>query len=440
MTLNKFSKSEEAAEQFKKYVTSGSNSPGRLFNDVNTPSLVIKEAHGSKIIDLDGNEYIDFVMGLGPNILGHCPDVVQRAIKDQLGKGLIYGMNCELELELSKRIIEACPHLDQIRFTCSGTEAVMTAIRVARAHTNRSDILKFKGGYHGHSDALLSHADKSSIRHNPSSVVDGIHDAVRDSTLVSAYNDIDMAEGIIHSNHERMAAVIIEPVATNMGLILPNIAFLKKLRSLCTEYGIVLIFDEVVSGFRLCYGTVSDHLGIQPDLSTFGKIIGGGLPVGAYGGRAELMKQVSHKGGVFQGGTFAGNPLTMAAGLATLDAVSSDGFYENVSNHAREFTRIIKDGFLQNGIPFSIQQYGPLASFIFTDKVKSLSSFSDVEQQNTQLFSQFHLEMAHHGVLFPPSIEEPIFFCAAHSQEEIEFAANTSIKVLTDLLQKENVE
>ena len=440
MTLNKFLKSEEVAAQFKKYVTSGTNSPGRMFNDVETPTLIVKKARGSKITDIDGNEYIDFVMGLGPNILGHCPDEVQKAIKDQLGKGLVYGMNCELELELSKRIVEACPHLDQIRFTCSGTEAVMTAIRVARAHTNRPGILKFKGGYHGHSDALLSHADKSSIRHNPRSVVDGIHEAVRGSTLVSAYNDIDMVESTIHLNNERLAAVIIEPVATNMGLILPNVAFLNKLRSLCTEYGIVLIFDEVVSGFRFCYGTVSDHLGIQPDLSTFGKIIGGGLPVGAYGGRAELMKQVSQKGGVFQGGTFAGNPLTMAAGIATLNALSSDGFYENVSSHARRFSKIIKDGFLQNGIPFSIQQYGPLASFIFSADVKSMSSFSDVQLQNTQLFSQFHLEMVRHGVLFPPSIEEPIFFCAAHSQEEIEFAANTSIKVLSDLIKNEKAK
>lgn len=435
MSSFKFDKSDEAARKLNAYVTTGASSPGRLFNDVATPALTIAKAQGSKITDVDGNEYIDFVMGLGPIILGHSNERVQQAINTQLGRGVLYGMNSELEFGLSRRIVEACPHLDQIRFTCSGTEAVMTTIRVARAHTSKPDVLKFKGGYHGHSDALLSHADKTSVRNNPRSVFNGIHEAVRGSTLVSSYNDPEMAEKIITEHKDSMAAVIVEPVATNMGLMMPNLDFLRKLRSLCTEHGIVLIFDEVVSGFRMCYGTLSDHLEILPDMTTFGKIIGGGLPVGAYGARAEFMQEVSQKGGVFQGGTFAANPLTLAAGIATLDVLAEDGAYEKISDGTQRFSEIILAGFKKHKIPFSIQRYGTLASFIFTDKTKKLSSFDDVELQDTELFSRFHLEMVHKGVLFPPTIEEPIFFSAAHSMEEVEYSANTSIDVLVDLIQ-----
>ena len=434
MTMENFSQSFQAAKRMERFIAAGTNSPGRLFNDVHTPILVAKEASGSKLVDMDGNEYIDFVMGLGPNILGHCPETVSAAIADQLRKGFVFGMNCNHEFELSKRIVEASAHLDKIRFTCSGTEAVMTAIRVARAHTNRSDILRFKGAYHGHSDNVLTYANKSSIRDNPRSVHNGIQEAVRESALICRYNDAVAAENIIEASHKNIAAVILEPVPTNMGLILPDIEFLKKLRALCTNYGIVMICDEVVSGFRFCYGSVSDHLGVTPDLSTYGKIIGGGLPVGAYGGRADLMEHVSQKGGVFQGGSFAGNPLTMVAGIATLDVLAQEGFYSSVSKKTKAFVDIVERGFARHNIPFSVQRYGSLASLIFSDKIKSMSSLDDVELQDTELYSRFHLEMVRRGILFAPTLEEPIFFSAAHSDEEVKLAANTSIEVLKSII------
>jgi glutamate-1-semialdehyde 2,1-aminomutase len=434
-----FENSNAISARLNDYISSGANSPGRLFNEVETPALVVKEAFGSMLVDVDGNEYIDFVMGLGPLILGHCPDVVHKAVSDQLKKGFVYGMNCEHELELSRRIVEACPHMDKLRFTCSGTEAVMTAIRVARAHTNRSDILRFKGGYHGHSDNVLTYANKSAIRDNPKSVKNGIPDAVRDSTLICPYNDTKKAIEIVELNHRNLAAIIVEPVPTNMGLVLPNLEFLKTLRALCTEYNIVFICDEVVSGFRLCYGSVSDHLGVAPDLTTYGKIIGGGLPVGAYGGRADLMEHVSQKGGVFQGGSFAGNPLTMVAGVATLNVLAQGDVYAGLSAHATNFTAVVKAGFKEHGIPCSIQKYGSLASFIFTDKVNTLSSLDDVEKQNKKLYGRFHLEMTKRGILFAPTIEEPIFFSTAHSKEQVEFAASTSVEVLSEILTSHGV-
>jgi len=431
-----FTKSNESMAVMKKYITSGTNSPGRLFNDVQTPPLVIKKAHGSKIEDVDGNEYTDFLMGLGPNILGHCPGQVKEAIIEQASKGLVYGINNELEAELAKRIVESSNYVDEIRFTCSGTEAVMTAIRVARAHTGNPSILKFQGGYHGHADSLLSHMAKNTIRNNPMSVKDGIPNAVREDTLISKYNDINMAIKMITQYKSQLAAVIIEPIATNMGLIPPSIEFLSKLRELCTEFGIILIFDEVVSGYRFCFGPVSNRLGIKPDLTTYGKIIGGGLPVGAYGGRSDLMEQVGQKGGVFQGGSFAGNPITMAAGIATLDLLANPGFYEKITELASLFKKITIEGFEKYSIPYSIQQYGSLVTYIFNDERKSMSSFDDVLLQDNEVFAKFHIEMANRGFLFAPTIEEPIFIGSAHTKDDIEKAATTAVQVLNEILNK----
>lgn len=427
-------RSAEVAVKIAQVITAGTNSPGRLFRDVETPIIIAESAHGARITDVDGNEYIDFMMGLGPNILGHSPKVVTDALSQQIGKGAVFGITCELEYELASRIVSAVSHVDEIRFTCSGTEAVMTAARVARAHTGRLYILKFRGGYHGHSDGMLTHAAKSAVRNNPLSVKDGIADSIRNATLISRYNDAGMAEDMMREHGAQIAAVIVEPVATNMGLILPDIEFLRTLRRCCDESGAVLIFDEVVSGFRCRYGTVSDELGVVPDLTTFGKIIGGGLPVGAYGGRRELMQQVGSRGGVFQGGSFAGNPLTMVAGIATLESLASGEALKRTAALVERYCSRTQERFATYGIPFRIQSFATMATYIFNAEIERLRNFDDVERQNTALYAKFHHEMVKRGVLFAPTIEEPIFFGAAHSEEDIDYTADLAASVLSDLI------
>ncbi|WP_259779421.1 aspartate aminotransferase family protein [Aestuariispira ectoiniformans] len=429
-----FDKSSECFEQGKNYMPLGVNSPGRLFGDVQMPPLVAHKAKGAILEDVDGNRYVDFVMGLGPCILGHSPEPVNEALREQIQRGTVYGMNNALEVELARRIVDACDGVDKIRFTCSGTEAVMTAMRVARAHTGKPAILKFKGGYHGHSDTALTQASKSSVRNKNSHVADGIQHAVSQCTLVSDYNDVDMATETITQNAERLAAVILEPVATNMGLVLPSKEFLSTLRNLCDDHNILLIFDEVVTGFRFTFGSVSKLLGIQPDLITFGKIIGGGLAIGAYCGPEHIMSEVGHNGGVFQGGTFAGNPLTMAAGVATLDVLSESGFYDDLSRLSSRFAELTREGFQRENIGFSIKNFGALASYIFVEGCDELRSFSDVLKQDNKLFSMFHLKMAERGYLFPPTIEEPIFFSSAHTMEQVEGAASAGVEVLYELM------
>ena len=434
MQSKRWQRSIEVFEAAKSIIPSGANSPGRLFSDVDTPSLIIDQAIGSVIRDVDGNEYIDFVMGLGPCILGHGNIVVSEALKKQVDAGTIFGMTSALEIQLAKRIISTDHHLEKLRFTCSGTEAVMSALRVARAHTGKSGILKFTGGYHGHADCALAKAAKSSIRKKNHVVSDGILVSDQQNTFVSRYNDANAARALVEENYGSLATIIVEPVATNMGLILPNVDFLTELRTLCDKYNIVLIFDEVVSGFRFCFGPVSKRLKVKPDLTTFGKIIGGGVSIGAYAGRDEIMSAVSQKGGVFQGGTFAGNPLAMAAGIATLDVLSENGFYDEIFAKTELFVELTKEYFKTNKIPFGIQHYGSLASYIFNPEIRSLRSFDDVEDQNTELFSRFHLEMVERGILFPPTIEEPIFFSFAHNQDQITLAAKTAADVLRKII------
>lgn len=427
-------RSGQVSEKLVSVITSGTNSPGRLFRDVETPVIIASKAKGATLQDVDGNEYIDYMMGLGPNILGHSPEVVSEALEKQVREGAVFGINCEAEYELASRLVNAVSHVDEIRFTCSGTEAVMTAIRVARAHTGKPYILKFRGGYHGHSDGLLTHAAKSAVRNNPMSVQDGIADSVRNTTLMSRYNDAEMVRDHFKAKGDDIAAVIVEPVATNMGLILPDVEFLQTLRDCCNDTGAVLIFDEVVSGFRCRYGTVSDELGVTPDLTTFGKVIGGGLPVGAYGGRRELMEQVGIRGGVFQGGSFAGNPLTMVAGVATLDALSSGELLNNTKALVDRFCHRIRDGFEVHGIPFNVQNFGTMATFIFNPEIRRLRNFDDVEQQDSALFAKFHHRMVEHGILFAPTIEEPIFFGTAHTEDQIDRTVDLAAATLRTLI------
>jgi len=438
MAVRSFQRSEHFFARGKTLIPLGVNSPGRAFREVDTPALVIESAAGARIRDVDGNEYVDFIMGLGPCLLGHNPQPVVEAIRRQADRGLVYGINSSLEAELAQRIVEAVDTVEHIRFTCSGTEAVMSALRVARAHTQRPALLKFKGGYHGHSDIALAKASKKSIRDNQHKVRGGLHTFIDEHTFVVDYNDVAAVRDVFAREADKLSAVILEPVGSNMGLVRPTPEFLATLRELCDTHGVLLIFDEVVTGFRFCYGSVAQLHGIKPDMITLGKVIGGGLPAGAYGASAEIMNQVGSIGSVFQGGTFAGSPLTMAAGIATLDVLKEKGFYERLNAVAGRFVEVTRAGFASRGIGFSIDQFGALASYIFNTSRDRNTCFDDVQTQDYDLFRVFHTEMAHRGYLFPPTIEEPIFFSAAHSMQDVEAAAATAVEVIAKLLERRN--
>lgn len=431
------SNNTKMAEKTIKYIAGGTNSPGRLFSEVETPMLIAEKGCGAHIYDVDGNKYLDLLMGLGPCILGHSPEKVSKAIKHQIDKGTVYGISNKLESSLAELIIESSKHIDKLRFTCSGTEAVMTAIRIARGITKKSYIIKFSGCYHGHSDTTLTGSNKKSIAEKTPS--DGILQSVKESTINCRYNDIQQIEELFSSHSEDIACVIIEPVATNMGLVPASVEFLKRLRELCTDNGSLLIFDEVVSAYRFHFGPVSNELAIVPDLTTFGKIIGGGLSIGAYGGTADIMQQVEMEGGVFQGGTFAGNPITMSAGIATLNELKSGLVYERINALTDLFVDETNSAIRELGLAYTLIKKGSLVSFILQSGIKKLNNLDDVKRQDTKLFSRLHLDLFKVGILLPPTIEEPLFFSGAHTQahaKQLTDAISASLK--NSLIDKES--
>ncbi|WP_273267066.1 glutamate-1-semialdehyde 2,1-aminomutase, partial [Flexistipes sinusarabici] len=311
-------------EESKKYIPGGVNSPVRAFGSVGGDPVFIKRAHGSKVYDINDKEYLDYICSWGPLILGHADEDVVNAVVNAAKNGTSFGALTELELKLAKKVVENVPSMDMVRMVNSGTEAVMSAIRVARAYTEKDKIIKFEGCYHGHSDGLLVKAGSAALTFGqPSSP--GVPDDYAKNTLVAEYNNLDSVKKLVEENKGEVAAVIVEPVAGNMGVVLPKDGFLKDLEAFCKNEGILLIFDEVITGFRLAPGGAGEYFGVDADLTTMGKIIGGGLPVGAYGGKKEIMEMVSPTGPVTQAGTLSGNPLAMAAGLATLDKVCAPG-------------------------------------------------------------------------------------------------------------------
>lgn len=432
--LSCFSNSISLFERGAVSMPGGVSSPGRIFREVDTPTLVIDHASGSQIVDVDGNIYVDFINGLGPMILGHAHEQVADAIAAQVRRGSVYGACCRLEYELSRAIVQSTPAVQQVRFTCSGTEAVMSALRLARGYTGRDLILKFEGGYHGHSDSTLAKAAKPHMRGGAAGVRTGLSERVANEVLTVPYNDLDAVETIFQQHGSELAAAIVEPVATNMGLVPGTEAFLTGLRALCDEYGAVLIFDEVVSGFRLCYGAASNMLGVRPDLTTFGKIIGGGTPVGAYGGRADIMALVAQQGGVFQGGTFAGNPLTMAAGLATLEVLANEEIYDKLDRLGSCYEQTTVELFRRQGLPFTIVRRGSLLSYVLVPGLAQCRNFADVARQDRALFQRLHLHLTTEGYLLPPTIEEPIFISAAHTIEQVTDCARLAAEWIASVM------
>lgn len=411
-------------------IPGGVNSPVRACKSVGGDPLFIAKADGCYIYDADGNRYIDYIGSWGPMILGHRhPDVI-AALTAALETGTSFGAPTEAEVVLAEMITEAVASVEMVRMVNSGTEATMSAIRLARGATRRDFIVKFDGCYHGHADALLVEAGSGVATLNiPGSP--GVPEAFTAYTLSLPYNDINLFERIMAERGDEIACVIVEPVAGNMGLVTPREGFLETLRTLTEKHGAILILDEVMTGFRVAHGGAQAHFGITPDLSCFGKIIGGGLPVGAYGGRRELMNHVAPQGAVYQAGTLSGNPLAMAAGIATLRALKAPGFYENLDNASERLLNGLLDAGRRAGIAVSGKRVGSMLGVYFTDK--AVENFEDAKTADLDRFSKYYRSMLEKGVYLAPSQFEAAFVSAAHTPEVIDETIAIARAVMAEL-------
>ncbi|MDD2619790.1 MAG: glutamate-1-semialdehyde 2,1-aminomutase [Syntrophomonadaceae bacterium] len=423
-------KSKEIFITAKEYIPGGVNSPVRAFKAVGMDPLFIKKTKGSKIYDLDGNSFIDYVCSWGPLILGHAHPQVVQAICQAAELGTSYGAPCEGEVELARMICEAIPSIDKVRMVNSGTEATMSAVRLARAYTGRNAILKFAGCYHGHGDSFLIKAGSGLLTAGvPNSP--GVPAAIAEQTLVANYNDIDSVTKIFAQAGSDIAAVIVEPVAGNMGLVLPEPGFLQALREITEQYGALMIFDEVISGFRFCYGGYQNILGITPDLTALGKIIGGGLPVGAYGGKREIMSMIAPEGDVYQAGTLSGNPLAMAAGIASLKLLQAKNFYSSLEITTSRLTNGLKTILADHGLNYQINQSGSLFCLFFTNV--QVADYVAVLSCDTEKYAEFFRALLQKGIYFPPSQFELCFVSSAHLPQDIEKTLAEIDKVLDEI-------
>ena len=415
-------KSQAAFERAQKILVGGVNSPVRSFRGVGGGPLFIAEAKGAWLRDVDGRRYVDYIGGYGPAILGHADARVVEAVARAAERGLCVGAPTEAESLLGERVAAAMPAIERIRFVSSGTEAVMTALRLARAATGRSGIVKCIGCYHGHSDAMLVSAGSGAATLGvPSSP--GVPEGSTADTILIPYNNLDAAEAAMEDAAGRVAALIVEPVAGNMGLVPPVGDYLKGLRDLSDRHGALLIYDEVITGFRVGLGGAQGLYGVQPDLTTLGKIIGGGLPVGAVGGRAEIMARLAPEGPVYQAGTLAGNPLAMAAGLATLEAVSAEGFYDRLEERAGELERRFRDALDKAGQAeaCTLHRLGSMLCLFFAPA--PVIDWDSADASDTKAYARFFHAMLDGGVHLPPGQFETWFLCAAHGPEELDQTA-----------------
>jgi glutamate-1-semialdehyde 2,1-aminomutase len=414
--MNNF-KSNELFEKSKSIIPGGVNSPVRAFKSVDLNPPFIKKALGCKVIDVDGNEYTDYVGSWGPMILGHANAEIIEEIVRAAHDGTSFGAPTERELELAQLVCDAVPSVEMVRMVSSGTEAVMSAIRLARGFTRRDKILKFEGCYHGHSDGLLVKAGSGALTTGvPDSA--GVPADYAKNTVTASYNNIDEVEGIFKSIGNELAAVIIEPVAGNMGVVPPQKEFLVSLRTLTEKYGALLIFDEVITGFRVSYSGAQGYYGITPDLSVFGKIIGGGMPVGAYGGRKDIMSMISPSGPVYQAGTLSGNPVAMAAGIKTLKILKDNpSIYEQIDSNAGLLEKAFTSSAEKYGLPCSVNRVGSLLSAFFTDD--KVVDFKSAVKSDTDKFAKYFAGMLERGIYVAPSQFEAMFVSAAHSDEDI---------------------
>ncbi len=409
--------SQNLFEKSRIHIPGGVNSPVRAFGSVGGTPLFFKRGKGAFVWDADEKAYIDYVGSWGPMILGHAHPEVIEAVCDAVQQGLSFGAPTELELEMADLLCSLVPSMDQVRLVSSGTEATMSAIRLARGYTGRSAIIKFEGCYHGHADSLLVKAGSGALTFgNPSSA--GVPPETAQHTLVLDYNNVAQLEETFSKMGDKIAAVIIEPVAGNMNLVVPEKAFLDALRSLCTKHGSVLIFDEVMTGFRVGLSSAQGLYGITPDLTTLGKVVGGGMPVGAFGGRRDIMQCLAPLGPVYQAGTLSGNPVAMAAGLATLKLLQAPGFFEKLSATARQLTEGLASIARERGIAFSAQSVGGMFGLYFRETPPK--SYAEVMQCDKAAFNRFFHFMIDKGVYLAPSAFEAGFVSMAHGKDEIE--------------------
>ncbi len=406
----------EIFERAEKVLVGGVNSPVRAFRAVGGDPLIVDHARGARLYDADGNELLDYVCSWGAMLLGHANPAVSAAIAEQASRGTSYGATTELEVELATRITQAIPFIERIRFVSSGTEATMSAVRLARAFTKRDLLLKFEGCYQGHADSFLSQAGSGLATLGISSSP-GVPQALAALTLNAPYNDLGAVERIFAQHAGKIAAVIVEPIAANMGVVLPEKDFLPGLRELTRRNGALLIVDEVITGFRLHYGAVQTLFCIEADLTTLGKIIGGGLPVAAYGGRAEIMNQVAPLGPVYQAGTLSGNPLAMRAGIATLERLTAPGLYQELDRRAEQLVAGLRQALAETGIRAQIQAQGSLATLFFCEQ--AVRNYEGAKRSDTARYASFFREMLNRGVFLAPSQFEAMFVSTAHTQEDV---------------------
>lgn len=412
------SKSAELYQKAQKTIPGGVNSPVRAFNGVGGAPLFIERADGALIFDADGKAYIDYVGSWGPMILGHNNSAIRNAVIKAAERGLSFGAPTKTEIKMAELVSEMVPSMEQLRMVSSGTEATMSAIRLARGFTGRDKILKFEGCYHGHADSLLVKAGSGALTlGQPSSP--GVPADFAKHTLTATFNDLESVRALFDANPDQIACIIVEPVAGNMNCIPPVEGFLEGLREICDQHKALLIFDEVMTGFRVAQGGAQDYYDIKPDLTTLGKIIGGGMPVGAFGGRKDVMQYIAPTGPVYQAGTLSGNPIAMAAGLACLKELRGEENEARLAKRTKQLTKGLKKAAEKHGIPFTVNRVGGMFGFFFTEQ-KHITCYDDVTKCDIERFKRFFHLMLDHGIYLAPSAFEASFMSLAHSSREIE--------------------
>jgi glutamate-1-semialdehyde 2,1-aminomutase len=421
-----YDQSKKLFEKSQRVIPGGVNSPVRAFRSVGGTPIFFREAKGAYLWDVDGNKYIDYIGSWGPAILGHAHPEVVKAVQDRAAKGMSFGAPTEAELELAERLVELLPSIEQVRLTSSGTEATMSAIRLARGFTSRTKIMKFEGCYHGHGDALLVKAGSGALTFgHPSSA--GVPADVVANTLVLSFNDLDELKKTFAQIGDELACVIIEPIAGNMNFVMPSNEYLHTLRALCTKHGVVLIFDEVMTGFRVGLNGAQGHYGITPDLTTLGKVIGGGMPVGAFGGRRDIMAHLAPLGGVYQAGTLSGNPVAVAAGLKTLELVAKPGFFDALSASTAAMVNGVIGAAHKAGIPMSGASLGGMFGLYFREKLPT--NYAEVMEADRDRFNIYFHGMLSRGIYLAPSAFEAGFVSAMHDAKDIDATISAAHEV-----------